>query len=82
MLGPPTSEWGEAPGFAPPLAGPWQAAGAVDHVFTHFRLTLSVHLAEPEAVGRDWIWTDETQALAVLPTVFRKALERGLGAAG
>ena len=81
MLGLPTSDWGEEPGFAPPLKGPWQAAGAVDHVFTHFRLTLTVHLAEPGEAAGDWIWIGEAQALEDLPTVFRKALERGLGSA-
>ena len=51
--------------------------GAVDHVFTHFALTLSVRTGEGTG---DFLWTPADEARAVLPTVFRKALERGLAA--
>ncbi|MDP3080851.1 MAG: A/G-specific adenine glycosylase, partial [Brevundimonas sp.] len=54
----------------------WRAAGAIEHVFTHFSLTLTVRVAEGEG---DFVWTDPEAALGALPTVFRKALERGLG---
>jgi len=65
----------DAPAASPPVAADWRDAGAVEHVFTHFSLTLSVRTAE----GRgDFLWTDPVEALRSLPTVFRKALERGL----
>ena len=75
MLGLPTSDWALAPTEAPPVAADWREAGAVDHVFTHFSLTLTVQTATGEG---DFLWTDPDEALASLPTVFRKALERGL----
>jgi A/G-specific adenine glycosylase len=77
MVGLPTSDWGAAPVFDPPVAAAWNEAGAVEHVFTHFSLTLTVHVAEAEG---DFLWTEADPALAALPTVFRKALERGLAA--
>ena len=76
MLGLPTSDWGEAPVDAAPVEGDWIDAGAIEHVFTHFSLTLTVRVAK---VGGDFLWTDEAAALNALPTVFAKALQRGLG---
>ena len=76
MAGLPTSDWSAAPGFAPPVEGDWGAAGSVEHVFTHFSLTLEVHVAEGEG---DFLWTPADEAAKALPTVFRKALERALG---
>ena len=78
MAGLPTSDWSAAPDFAPPMEGDWRAAGSVEHVFTHFSLTLEVHVAEGQG---DFLWTSAAEAAKALPTVFRKALERGLGAA-
>jgi len=77
MTGLPTSEWRVGTTEAsPPVAADWREAGAIEHVFSHFSLTLTVRVAE----GRgDFVWTDPDEALASLPTVFRKALERGLG---
>ncbi|NBB52378.1 A/G-specific adenine glycosylase [Rhizobium sp. CRIBSB] len=76
MLGLPTSDWTEGGSTAvPPVAAAWQDAGAIEHVFTHFSLTLTVMTAP--AAG-DFEWTDQAEALKALPTVFRKALERGL----
>lgn len=77
MRGLPTSDWGQAPDFAPPVERAWRAAGSVEHVFTHFSLTLEVHVAPGD--GGDFLWTPVETAAASLPTVFRKALERGLG---
>ena len=75
MLGLLTGDWGAAPLGSPPVEADWRDAGAVEHVFTHFSLTLSVRVAE----GRgDFIWTEEEAALKALPTVFAKALTRGL----
>lgn len=78
MAGLPTSDWSAAPDFAPPTGGDWRAAGSVEHVFTHFSLTLEVHVATGEG---DFSWTLADEAAKALPTVFRKALERALGAA-
>lgn len=74
MLGLPTSDWSEAPAYAPPVEADWREAGAVEHVFTHFGLTLTVHVAEGTG---EFAWTAPDEAASVLPTVFRKALERG-----
>jgi len=78
MSGLPTSDWG-APSdeAAPPVAADWRDAGSVEHVFTHFTLTLRVQTARADAPGL--IWTDADQARRALPTVFRKALDRALG---
>lgn len=77
MLGLPTSDWSVTPGdAAPPVAADWRAAGSVEHVFTHFALTLRVLTARAKAP--DLIWTDNDEARRALPTVFRKALDRGL----
>ncbi len=78
MLGLPTSDWSAAPAETPPVAADWTDAGAIEHVFTHFSLTLSVRVAEGTG---DFVWTPEAEALKALPTVFRKALERGLASA-
>ncbi|WP_292029276.1 A/G-specific adenine glycosylase [Brevundimonas sp. UBA2416] len=76
MLSLPTSDWSVTPSDAtPPVAADWREAGAIEHVFTHFSLTLTVRVAEGSG---DFLWTDPEAALAALPTVFRKALERGL----
>ncbi|GAA0867849.1 A/G-specific adenine glycosylase [Brevundimonas basaltis] len=75
MLGLPTSEWSANPDHMPPATAEWRDAGSVDHVFTHFALTLDVRAGEG---GGEFVWTVVDDALASLPTVFRKALERGL----
>lgn len=76
MLGLPTSDWGAAAAqTAPPAPGDWVAVGAVEHVFTHFALTLEVRTA----TGRgDFLWRPPVEARQALPTVFRKALDRAL----
>ena len=76
MLALPTSDWSDTPDATPPVVADWQDAGSIDHVFTHFSLTLRVRSAEGE--GADYHWTPETEAMNALPTVFRKALERSL----
>ncbi len=84
MLGLPTSEWGEAGVEGPaPAAADWRDAGAVEHIFTHFALTLEVRVAQADQLpDDDLIWAPAAEAAAALPTVFRKALERGLGIGG
>ncbi|OYW36503.1 MAG: A/G-specific adenine glycosylase [Brevundimonas sp. 12-68-7] len=74
MLGLPTGDWREGPpDETPPIEAGWTDAGAVEHVFTHFSLTLWVRVAEGAG---DYLWRPEAEALAALPTVFRKALVR------
>ena len=72
MMGLPTTDWTVAnPEAAPPVSADWRDAGAIEHVFTHFALTLTVRVAEGEG---DFLWTPEGEALKALPTVFAKAL--------
>lgn len=85
MLGLPTTDW-SAPGparaeieGAAPAAHAWRDAGAVEHVFTHFSLTLTVLAAEGEATGVEWL--DEAAA-GDLPSVFLKAVRRAQGMSG
>ncbi len=66
--------WGRDEALAhAPAQGAWENSGAVEHVFTHFALTLEVWtLCEKKRAGTEW-----AQDTAGLPTVFRKAFERG-----
>ena len=76
MTGLPTSGWsGDGSPDEPPVAADWRQAGAIEHVFTHFSLSLAVWTATGKG---DFLWTEPEEALRSLPTVFRKALERGL----
>ncbi|HYG26574.1 MAG TPA: NUDIX domain-containing protein, partial [Caulobacteraceae bacterium] len=81
MLALPTSEWrgallsDEEALSAAPAKAAWRLAGEIEHVFTHFALTLRVLRAEGEA--DDVIWSRDT---AALPSVFLKAVRSGLGA--
>ena len=82
MLGLPTTEWTlDGPDDAGILAAAparlaWREAGSVEHVFTHFRLTLRVLAAEGTAPGVDWL---SAGSLGDLPSVFLKAAQRALG---
>ena len=75
MLGLPTSDWAQRRPAAP--TG-WRDVGSIEHVFTHFSLTLQVLVSETSHT-EDAVWTPIEEARAALPTVFRKALERALG---
>jgi A/G-specific adenine glycosylase len=81
MLGLPTSEWRGDPWAddeaveAAPVAADWHDAGEIDHVFTHFSLTLRVFRAEG-AMQAEWTNRD---GLGALPSVFLKAAKAGLG---
>ncbi len=83
MAGLPTSAWTAAPpapGEGAPAPAAWREAGEVEHVFTHFPLTLSVLRAEVgEGTPAGVEWTAVAEAERVLPTVFRKALAAALG---
>ncbi len=63
---------------APPAEAAWEEAGAVEHVFTHFSLTMSLKCAR--AVARpEGIWHPVgTIAEAGLPTLFARLAARGL----
>ena len=84
MLGLPTSDWGSAPlsaeaqVAAAPRGEDWRALGAVEHVFTHFSLTLQVWRGRGRSASGDLIWLPAEEAAQGLPSVFRKALEAGL----
>jgi len=78
MLGLVGSDWSKAPDYAPPFQADWIEAGTINHVFTHFSLDLTAYVATGRADDHSLIWMEEGEALASLPTVFKKALERAL----
>jgi A/G-specific adenine glycosylase len=53
--------------------------GEVEHVFTHFSLTLTVLRAEVSGDVAGATWTPASRAGEGLPSVFLKALRAGLG---
>jgi A/G-specific adenine glycosylase len=62
----------------PPADADWEEAGSVEHVFTHFSLTMTLMCAEtPERPEGLW-HPAETIAEAGLPTLFAKLAARGL----
>jgi A/G-specific adenine glycosylase len=77
MLGLPTSDWRATPWSdaeavaAAPVAAAWRDLGAIEHVFTHFSLTLRVFAADGANAG-DFVWTPR-EGLGALPSVFLKA---------
>jgi A/G-specific adenine glycosylase len=84
MLALPTTDWRAKPfssteieAAAPaPLA--WRPAGEIEHVFTHFALTLAVWRAEAKGSVDELIWSPRSD-LEALPSVFLKAARLGLG---
>ncbi len=82
MLALPTTDWRAAKWSAAeavaqaPIRGDWRDMGAIDHVFTHFSLELTVRRLEAQALDGA-IWTD-VAGLEALPSVFLKAARRGL----
>jgi A/G-specific adenine glycosylase len=84
MLALPTSNWRAEPfSFddavaAAPVEAAWRSAGAVEHVFTHFALSLWVMRAETLVKPAELSWTPLSTAGAGLPSVFAKALKAGL----
>ncbi|MFZ5668635.1 MAG: A/G-specific adenine glycosylase [Pseudomonadota bacterium] len=80
MLGLPTSDWRDRPWTdeeavaAAPVVARWRDAGEIDHVFTHFALTLRVFRAEGDMEAE---WTTRAD-LEALPSVFLKAARKGL----
>ncbi len=82
MLGLPGTAWtAGGPGTADIAAAApadldWREVGSVDHVFTHFRLTLRVLMADGDAPALEWL---AEGSLGDLPSVFLKAARRALG---
>lgn len=81
MLALPTSDWraerwsdAEAVAAAPAEAA-WRSVGEVEHLFTHFALTLRLLRAEGDADGVIW---SRRRDLDALPSVFLKAARAGL----
>jgi A/G-specific adenine glycosylase len=84
MLALPTSDWRAAPFSksealeAAPIVANWRSAGEIEHVFTHFALTLTVLRAEVDESAAGTLSTPIDQASAGLPSVFLKALRAGV----
>ena len=61
----------------PPADAGWQEAGAVEHVFTHFALTMTLLCARaPRRIEGLW-WPIDRIGEAGLPTLFAKLAARG-----
>ena len=86
MLALPTSDWRGEPWTGPealaaaPTPGDWRPAGEVEHVFTHFSLTLTILRAEARQEIEGALWTPLAEAGEGLPSVFLKALRQGVQA--
>jgi A/G-specific adenine glycosylase len=61
----------------PPVGAVWQDAGTIQHIFTHFSLTLEVKLARGKIPAGG---LSAPAATAPLPSVMRKALDAALRA--
>jgi A/G-specific adenine glycosylase len=59
----------------PPTRADWTEAGSIEHIFTHFTLTLSVYVARRKTLPRGALFAQA--ATAQLPSVMRKALDAG-----
>ncbi len=85
MLGVPAADWRAEPWTgaevlaAAPMEAAWEEVGSLQHVFTHFSLTLEVLRAQCNAQNPAFVWVSFDQALAETPTVFRKALRLAMG---
>ena len=83
MLGLPTTEWTADPPCADdieraaPAPGDWQSVGEIQHVFTHFNLTLQVWRLEVAGRLDKAVWTPISD-LGGLPSVFLKVAVLGL----
>ena len=63
---------------APPVEADWEDAGSVDHVFTHFSLTMTLHCARTDQRPAGLWHEAEAVREAGLPTLFAKLAARGL----
>jgi A/G-specific adenine glycosylase len=67
------------PDGAAPAEAAWEEAGSVEHVFTHFSLTMRLKCAEVATADADGIWwLVERLGEAGLPTLFEKLVVRGV----
>ena len=84
MLGLPTTDWGGARPAqadiraAAPAPADWRPLGSIEHVFTHFALTLEVWRGEAGSADQALVWMPIDAAARALPSVFLKALRAGL----
>lgn len=70
----PGGDWGETAAEAPPASADWRIVGTVEHVFTHFALSLEVRaarIAAPLPEG-EW-WPVARIEEAGLPTLYARA---------
>jgi A/G-specific adenine glycosylase len=65
------------PEAAPPAEAEWREAGSVDHVFTHFALTMRLLCAVAETRQDGIWWPVDRLAEAGLPTLFARLAARG-----
>lgn len=75
----PGGEWGDVPTPAPPIAADWRSIGTVEHVFTHFALSLDVmaaRLSRRPALDGEW-WPVDRIEQAGLPTLYARAAALG-----
>jgi len=80
MMALPSGHWDAAPDpdEAAPAPADWRPAGAIEHVFTHFALELSLLCASaPDRRAAGTWWPIDRIGEAGLPTVFAKAAARG-----
>jgi A/G-specific adenine glycosylase len=70
----PGGDWGETAAEAPPVAADWAQVGTVEHVFTHFALSLDIWAARipARAVEGEW-WPVARIEEAGLPTLYARA---------
>lgn len=81
MLGFPGSDWGDAPDPKPPFAADWTPLpGQVTHVFTHFRLELTVMTTNADIPDGLSPTVRNTFDPASMPTVMRKAWDHLIAA--
>ncbi|NIJ34843.1 A/G-specific adenine glycosylase [Sphingomonas oligoaromativorans] len=74
----PGGAWGDAADATPPLDADWRPIGTVEHVFTHFALSLDVmatHLPGRPIEG-EW-WPVDRIGEAGLPTLYARAATLG-----
>jgi A/G-specific adenine glycosylase len=80
MLALPSTDWRSQPWtdaeLVPPIAAAWVTAGQIEHVFTHFALSLTIWVAQGDLADAIWTRADD---LGALPSVFLKAAQVGLG---
>ncbi|MEM9838348.1 MAG: A/G-specific adenine glycosylase [Pseudomonadota bacterium] len=79
MLGLPGGGWDGR--SVPTVAGEPELSGTVTHILTHRRLEIDVYKTDHPQSDVEGRWLPAADAAAAMPTLFRKALERGLSSA-